>query len=177
MRLYIAFLSVATASLISRRSDGATSDKYEAVKDMSTFGEAEKACKDKDMVLATIKNEQESLELESYLQNYIRNTSLTGTNDTYNFWIGLRRKVSKPKLWFWEAGKTNCKLKNIKEGFWGVEPPTGVGGGDINIKCVRVLINWGAFYTHKSNWAADRCDDSRTTGYVCQKATESERNS
>ena len=168
MRLYWALLSIVTGALISQR-DTTSESQYEAFYEPTVFMDAEKACKDKGMVLATVRNEEESRELTNVLQDFTRNKSLTNTDDSYHYWIGLRRVTSKPRIWFWEAGRTDCKLTKDNQ-FWGVEPPTGISGGDKQIKCVRVFINYGALFTHKSNWAADRCDDHQgSTGFVCQK--------
>ena len=169
MRLNVVFLSCVSSALISQRN--ATSEfQFEAFRESLVYAEAEKACQEKDMVLATIKDEEENKMVTEYLQSFTRETSLTGADDTYSYWIGLRRVISKPKNWFWQQNKSNCKLTNTKNGFWGIDPPRGVGGGDIQINCVRMQINWGPSFTHKSNWVAHRCDHHQgSTGYICQK--------
>ena len=174
MRLYIAFFNVVTSALISQRN-GTSEIDFEAFWEPVVYNEAEKACKDKGMVLATIKNEEENKKLTDYLENFTRQKSLTGANENRQYWIGLRREISKPKLWFWENDKPKCKLTNTKgDRFWGINPPEGVGGGDMEIKCVRMHIN-DVRYSDRSNWVAHRCDwPQGTTGYVCQKPNKSE---
>lgn len=162
-----------TGALISQRETSSES-KYEVFYEPTIFKDAEKACKDKGMILATIKNEEESRELTTVLQDFTRNKSLTNTDDAYHYWIGLRRIPSKPRVWFWEAGRTDCKLTKDNQ-FWGIDPPTGILGNDKQIKCVRVFINYGDLFTHKSNWAADRCD-LLDAGYVCQKPKQGKLN-
>ena len=175
MRLYSVILNIVTSALIGQRN-GTSEIDFEAFREPLVYDEAEKACQNKGMVLATIKSEEENKELTEYLENFTRQTSLTNADEAYNYWIGLRRKISKPKLWFWEADKASCTLTNKKDGrFWGVNPPEGVGGGDILIRCVRMKVNSGPNYTFQSNWEAHRCDwPQGTTGYVCQKPNKSE---
>ena len=174
MRLYIAFINVVTSALISQRNVTTEID-FEAFWEPLVYDDAEKACKEKGMVLATIENEEENKKLTDYLQNFTREKSATNADESRQYWIGLRREISNPKLWFWEADKTKCKLSNKKDNrFWGRDPPQGVGGGDIQIRCVRMEIN-NAWYSDTSNWVAHRCDwPQGTTGYVCQKPNKSE---
>lgn len=173
MRLYCALLSMVTGALISQR-EITSEGQYVAFYEPTTFRDAEKACKDKGMVLATVKNEEESRELTNVLQDFTRNKSLTNTDDSYHYWIGLRRITSKPRVWFWEAGRTDCKATKDNQ-FWGIDPPTGILGNDKQIKCVRVFINYGALFTHKSNWVAERCD-LIDNGFVCQKPKQGRLN-
>ena len=174
MRLYITFFNVVTSALISQRN-GTSEIDFEAFWEPVMYNEAEKACKDKGMVLATIKNDEENKKLTDYLENFTRQKSLTGAAENRQYWIGLRREISNPKLWFWDGDKPKCKLTNNKgDRFWGIDPPEGVGGGDMLIKCVRMHIN-DVRYSDRSNWVAHRCDwPQGTTGYVCQKPNKSE---
>ena len=170
MRLDLVFLNTVSSALISQRN---VTSEFEAFWEPLVYGDAEKACQEKGMVLATIKNEEQNKEITDYLQSFTREQSQTNADEVYSYWIGLRRDISRPKVWFWQADKSNCKLSNVKNGFWGVNPPTGVGGGDIQIRCVRMQINWGPSYTYKTNWVPFRCDDHQgRTGFVCQKTNK-----
>ena len=93
MRLYIAFINVVTSALISQRNVTTEID-FEAFWEPLVYDEAEKACKEKGMVLATIENEEENKKLTDYLKNFTREKSATKADETRQYWIGLRREIS-----------------------------------------------------------------------------------
>ena len=130
-----------------------------------TYADAEKACEDDNRILAYVPSFDVQQNLTTYLENFVRSSSQTGANEAYRFWIGLKRVTSRPSRWFWKAGAESCNLSEGPE-YFAVSPPTGIGGGDIEILSVRLEVNSGK--DTENNWVAYRSDNHEgTTGYVC----------
>ena len=99
-------------------------------------------------------------------------TSLTQAAEPFDFWIGLKRTINsrgEASDWFWKGpGTETCPFSSGPNFYRSPDPPTGVGGGDIQRIATRLKIN--QLRNPNENWEAHRWDEPQaTTGYVCME--------
>ena len=99
-------------------------------------------------------------------------TSLTQAAEPFDFWIGLKRTINnrgEASNWFWKGpGTETCPFSSGPNFYRSPDPPTGVGGGDIQRIATRLKIN--QLRNPNENWEAHRWDEPQaTTGYVCME--------
>ena len=77
--------------------------EYYPIKNFLIYSEANKACKSDGKILAFIKSENEMTNLIQYLKKFIKEKSLTNSNEISYFWIGLSRPMWT-NAWGWDIG-------------------------------------------------------------------------
>jgi len=78
--------------------------------------QAKSACEDKDMMLATVSTAAENQNLLTFLEEFIRASSLTNSNEAGHYWIGINRPDPYTSNWFWQIGDNKkCSINSYGE--------------------------------------------------------------
>ena len=118
--------------------------------------------------MATVKSKAQQAELNSYLEEFIVENSLTGVKEISAFWLGIYRENPKSSSWNWYIGNKKCPINKFGPRFF-AEPTPNSFGGSARINCAYITV-YDTRIADDKTWFFGRCDiNIGNFGYICQE--------